>query len=925
MNPLRRAAARWQARIEHIGRRVDQRWSNLGLQTKMAALVTIGLVGLFTVFALMGSSATQQSTRQVLNQREMVARLSATTLDETLRHVHSTLTLLAERAVLRDPQASQAERQAAIDSWLPQMSAASRAIFLFDQTGGLIASTATDAVPAGPPPAPIMNTAFDNGHFSLSLIANDQPHALIAVPVRAADGLTLGAVAVLLDLDAQALLPFEHSNELGPTGAIDVIDAGGLVLMSTQPDRALTHTGPAELIGRLFAADRANAATLESGDEVIAFAPVSLAPWGVLVRQKTDEAFAPVRHLSLQVFVLGLLTVIGALALVAVTTRSVINPVELLTGAAQRIAEGDFAAPVNRQRRGDEIGELADSFNTMRLRLKHSMDEIQAWNRELDERVHERTQAALAAQHEAQTVRDDLRAVIDALSDELIVVGADDYRIQQVNRAARERLGGEYEPIGQLCYEVAHHQQPCRESRDRCPLSDVLSGGQSAQVTHVHACGDQERFIDIVASPMRDAGGRITRIVELKRDVTDERRTKESLVRRNQQLSILNEIALTVNQSLNLEDILGRALDGVLRLTHIDVGAIFLQDDAAGDLKLMAYRGLSEEAARLAAHIGLLDGSCGGVLETGQIVIVPDLSRFRGPRARSLQREELHTLVHVPLTAKGCTLGSLCIGTHHTRDFDPEEQEMLNAIGSQIAVAVENARLYAEVQHKEQVRGELFRKAIGAQEEERKRIARELHDDTSQALTALLYAAEEGLDTPDLAAVHKKLLHMRELAQRTLDGVHKLIFDLRPSMLDHLGLVPALRWYAQSRLEPKGMRVVIDQIGEAPRLPPEMETCLFRVVQEAINNIVRHAAARNVSILFGLTDRAVTTYIEDDGIGFDPIELTVLTESLRGLGLMSMRERVELVGGTLDLDSSPGAGTRIHIRVPTIEGTGGYA
>jgi signal transduction histidine kinase len=555
----------------------------------------------------------------------------------------------------------------------------------------------------------------------------------------------------------------------------------------------------------------------------------------------------------------------------------------------------------------------------MRLRLKQSMDEIQAWNRELDARVQERTQAAEAARHEAQAVRDDLRAVIDALSDELIVVGADDYRIQAVNRAARERLGNRHEPIGQLCYEAAQNHQPCRESRDRCPLSDVISHGQSMQVTHVQYCGDQERFVDIVASPMRDAGGRITRIVELKRDVTDERRTKESLVRRNQQLSILNEIALTVNQSLNLEDILGRALDGVLRLTHIDVGAIFLQDDPAGDLKLMAYRGLSEEAARLAAHIGFLDGSCGGVLETGQVVIVPDIARYRGPRARSLQREDLRTLVHVPLTAKGCTLGSLCIGTHLTREFDPEEQEMLNAIGCQIAVAVENAQLYAEVQHKEQVRGELFKQAIGAQEEERKRIARELHDDTSQALTALLYAAEEGLDMADLAAVQKKLINMRELAQRTLDGVHKLIFDLRPSMLDHLGLMPALRWYAQSHLEPKGTRVVVDQVGEAPRLPPEMETCLFRVVQEAINNIVRHAAARNVSILFGLNDRAVTAYIEDDGIGFDPIELTGLTESLRGLGLMSMRERVELVGGTLDIDSSPGAGTRIHIRVPLIE------
>ena len=920
MTTLRSAARRWRAAMERVAHRAEQRWFNLGLQAKMGAIVTIGLVGLFSVFALMGSSATQQSTRQVLSQREMVARLSASMLGETLYHVRSLLTVLAERAVLRDPQSSLAERQAAIETWLPQLGTTVRDIVLFDQAGRLIASTSTAAMPAS-----IDITALDAAAFSLSVAAGDRPFALLAVPVHTVNGQLLGAAAVLLDLNASALLPFERSNELGLTTALDVIDTDGRVLLSTQPGRALTGAGMPELARRLFGASPADADTLESGDEVVAFAPVPLAPWGVLVRQKADEAFAPVRHLSLQIFILGLLTVVGALALVSVTTKSVINPVELLTAAAQRIAEGDFATPVGRQRRGDEIGELADSFITMRQRLKQSMEEIQAWNRELDARVQERTQAALAAQHEAQAVRDDLRAVIDALSDELIVVGADDYRILQVNRAARERLGNGHEPIGQVCYEAAQRQELCRESRDHCPLPEVLMRGQSVQVTHVHQCGDQECFLDIVASPMRDATGRITRIVELKRNVTEERRTKESLVRRNQQLSILNEIALTVNQSLNLEDILGRALDGMLRLAHIDVGAVFLQDEVEGELKLMAYRGLSEEAARLAAHIGLLDGSCGGVLETGQVVIVPDIGRFRGPRARSLQRKELRTLVHVPLTAKGCTLGSLCIGTHRAREFDPAEQEMLNAIGSHIAVAIDNARLYAEVQHKEQVRGQLFKQAIGAQEEERRRIARELHDDTSQALTALLYAAEEGLDTTDLAGVHKKLAGMRDLAQRTLDGVHKLIFDLRPTMLDHLGLVPALRWYAQSRLEPKGTRVIIEQVGEAPRLPPEMETCLFRVVQEAVNNIVRHAAARNVSILFNLSDRAVTAYIEDDGIGFDPIELTTLSESPRGLGLMSMRERVELVGGALDIDSSPGAGTRIHISVPLLEGAYSHA
>jgi signal transduction histidine kinase len=141
----------------------------------------------------------------------------------------------------------------------------------------------------------------------------------------------------------------------------------------------------------------------------------------------------------------------------------------------------------------------------------------------------------------------------------------------------------------------------------------------------------------------------------------------------------------------------------------------------------------------------------------------------------------------VPLIAKGAPLGSMCVATRCEREFDAAARDLLYAIGSQIAVAIENARLYAELQRKERLRGELLRKVIAAQEEERKRIARDLHDDTSQALTALLYAVDEALELRDPAEIRQTLQGMRTVSQRTLDGVHKLIFDLRPSMLDHLG------------------------------------------------------------------------------------------------------------------------------------------
>ena len=123
---------------------------------------------------------------------------------------------------------------------------------------------------------------------------------------------------------------------------------------------------------------------------------------------------------------------------------------------------------------------------------------------------------------------------------------------------------------------------------------------------------------------------------------------------------------------------------------------------------------------------------------------------------------------------------------------------------------MENARLYAEVQRKERVRGELFQKALAAQEDERKRIARELHDEISQSLTALLYEAEEGLEWESSPQIRERLQSICNLTQHTLDDVHNLMFDLRPSILDQLGLIPALRWLAQRRLETRGIRVTVD-------------------------------------------------------------------------------------------------------------------
>jgi two-component system sensor histidine kinase UhpB len=157
---------------------------------------------------------------------------------------------------------------------------------------------------------------------------------------------------------------------------------------------------------------------------------------------------------------------------------------------------------------------------------------------------------------------------------------------------------------------------------------------------------------------------------------------------------------------------------------------------------------------------------------------------------------------------------------------------------------------------------------------------------------------------------------VKALATRALDGVHALIFDLRPSVLDDLGLLPAVRWLGARHLESRGVTVRCEFVELAERLPPELETALFRVVQEALMNVARHAQAETVLIQIAPREGQLEIEIEDDGRGFAPEESAVPEPSGRGLGLLGMRERVELLGGRLQVDSSPGNGTRVLARVP---------
>jgi signal transduction histidine kinase len=241
------------------------------------------------------------------------------------------------------------------------------------------------------------------------------------------------------------------------------------------------------------------------------------------------------------------------------------------------------------------------------------------------------------------------------------------------------------------------------------------------------------------------------------------------------------------------------------------------------------------------------------------------------------------------------------------RSFEVETQR-------QIAV-LQSARL-EESQRRETLRGDLLRQVVEAQEAERQRVARDLHDETGQALTAI------GLGLRSVATAYQSnpqkaennLRQLESLVDRALDELQRLIADLRPSHLDDLGLPAALRWYAAEIHKRANLPVHIEIRGEGQELPQPVNLVLFRVAQEALTNVVRHARARHVWVRVRLSEAEARVEVEDDGVGFEVDQASPPDHP--AWGMLGMRERTSLLGGRLELRSSPGRGTTVSVTIP---------
>ena len=380
-------------------------------------------------------------------------------------------------------------------------------------------------------------------------------------------------------------------------------------------------------------------------------------------------------------------------------------------------------------------------------------------------------------------------------------------------------------------------------------------------------------------------------------------RLYEAATQWSQQLESLNEIG----NALATETDLGRLLDLVARRSRELLNArlvTVLLPVGADELRFVAVAG--EGGADLIGQtMPRAASKSGRVIERGRSERADSVLEDPEVDHEVMRRFGARTGLWVPLVARGRTIGLLAAHDKLLADprFTENDLRLAETFASRASVAVDLS---------ERMERDAFRRVVGAQELERRRLARELHDETGQALTSILLGLKSLEDAlGDEGQRGAAVAGLRKLVVATLQDVRRLAVELRPKVLDDFGLVPALERLTESFGEQTEIQVRFESSLGEERLPPEAETALYRIVQESLTNVVKHAHAHSVSIVLARKPGAVALVIEDDGRGFDVAETRD-----DGFGLEGMRERVGLFGGSLQIESRPGAGATIVAEVP---------
>lgn len=393
--------------------------------------------------------------------------------------------------------------------------------------------------------------------------------------------------------------------------------------------------------------------------------------------------------------------------------------------------------------------------------------------------------------------------------------------------------------------------------------------------------------------------------------------THEALLRSNQELQVLNEVAERIALGREANAILNTALEHVSNLFEADLGLIYLLNNSNTLLEMKAaYRRDPSETTEFVHEIQASDWAVQCALHSRQPIILDSsfINSIQPAQISEIMPLDRHaTIIGIPIYSQKDILGILLLFTLEERSIETSRFPLLEAIGNMIGVGLTNIQLVEDLERKEKQLRHALHRAVALQEEERKRLARELHDEAGQALTSILIRLKALYDESEKGNLLDRIEGLRYLTAETLEELRRLALDLRPAALDNLGILPALKWYIERCSERTGVNIEFNGPQRLERLPSEIEVALYRIAQEGVTNALRHGQPNHVEVILERGPHSVWLSILDDGLGF------TLKTHTDGLGLIGIQERVSLLGGKANIESEIGAGTKIWVEIPLVE------
>lgn len=398
--------------------------------------------------------------------------------------------------------------------------------------------------------------------------------------------------------------------------------------------------------------------------------------------------------------------------------------------------------------------------------------------------------------------------------------------------------------------------------------------------------------------------------------IEERERAEKEVQQRNRQLTMLNHITAATSSSLELPAIFTTLRQLLVGQLQIPAGGLFLYDKRADRLELKSFWGVPTTLTDLFQSTAVSDSYLEPVVRQKKVIRKQDMPAIKTSADPELDEGTLEwqDFLAVPFMAQGEVQGAFCLFSNVENLFSENQVAFFSTVGQQVGVAIQNGRLFEEVLTRREQLRQLAQKVVSIQEEERRRVARELHDEAGQALTVLkisLGLIHDGLPA-ELADIRQSVDEAVDLTGETMESIRLLAHDLRPAELEHVGLSGTLEGLCRDFTHRTQLPVRYEG-AELPRLSEPISICLYRVVQEALTNIAKHADARQAMVSIYHDNDIIHLTVVDDGRGFEGHPPSPLT---KGIGLSGMRERLEMFGGQLEIESGNGSGTRLLVQVP---------